>query len=122
MHIVNPQPAGYDENEISTEEKGAAILSYIGLLGFIIAVVLQSQKKTRIGSFHMRQGLGMMISGFAMVILLFIPFLGWILMPFVGIGLFVLNIMGIVNAAQGRFKPVPLLGPLFIKMLGTTFD
>jgi uncharacterized membrane protein len=119
------QPA-YNENEISTEDKTAAILTYFGLLGFIIAIVLHSQKKTRIGAYHMRQSLGMMIAAVALIpvyfILAFIPFVGWALIPIIGICFFVFWIIGLVNGIQGKFKPIPVLGPLFVKMLGTTFD
>ena len=47
------------------------------------------------------------------VILLFIPILGWILFPIIGLtGLvfLALAILGIVNAVNGTMKPLPLIG------------
>jgi uncharacterized membrane protein len=52
------------------------------------------------------------------MVLVFIPFLGWFLMFVLHLGLFVgvivLAIMGIINAAGGVCKPLPLIGNRFI--------
>lgn len=111
---------------VSNEDRAAAVICYFGLLGFIIALVIHNQKKTRIGAFHMRQSLGMMISGFAFaflyIILAFIPIIGWLAIVVIALGMFVLFIMGIVNAAQGKFVPIPILGEMFVRMFGNTFE
>ncbi len=40
------------------EDKTVAIVAYLTLIGFIIAIILNGQKKTALGAFHLRQMLG----------------------------------------------------------------
>jgi uncharacterized membrane protein len=110
------------------EDKTVAILAYCTLIGYIIAIVLHGNNKTKLGTYHLRQATGLLIIavGYWIVslILMFIPFLGFlfaIISPFVGLGILVLLILGIMNAANGQEKPVPLVGPFAEKMLGNAF-
>ena len=86
------------------QAKLVAILSYITIIGWIIALVLNMNKKTSFGSFHVRQALIVMIAAF---VLGFIPVLGWIL----DIVVFIFWIMGLIYAIQGKEKVVPIIGP-----------
>ncbi|MBW2996237.1 hypothetical protein KY332_02945 [Candidatus Woesearchaeota archaeon] len=86
------------------QSKLVAILSYITLIGWIVALILNQSKKTELGSFHIRQALLIMIAG---IILMWIPIIGWLL----NIVVFVFWIMGLVYAIQGQMKEVPVLGP-----------
>lgn len=104
------------------EDKTAAILSYITVIGFIIAIVLQGQKKTRLGAYHLRQSLGIYLVGVVSGVLAFIPVIGWVLMPVVWLGLVVVWVMGLIAAAQGRLTPVPLIGQKIQDLLTTAFD
>ena len=61
------------------------------------------QKKTDLGSFHIRQALLLMIAG---IILSWIPVIGWI----VALIVFIFWIMGLVYAVQGQKKEVPVIG------------
>jgi len=98
----------------ATEDKTVAILSYITLIGFIVAIVMNSNKKTKLGSFHLRQVLGLFLTG----VLCIIPLLGLV----IALGLFVFWIMGLISAIKGEMKPVPLLGAQYQKWFGTAFD
>ena len=116
------------------EDRAAAILSYITIIGFIVAIILHSSKKTALGSFHLRQVLGFIIIGFGagiaagitVFILAFIPVIG----PFVGmllwaalwIGGFVLVVMGLISAIQGKQTPVPLIGAPIQKWFANVFN
>ena len=82
-----------------------AILSYITLVGWIIALILNMNKKTDLGSFHLRQGLLLVI---AWLIFWWIPVIGWLL----NIVVLVFAIMGLVYAIQGQKKEVPIVGSL----------
>ena len=110
----------------ATEDKTVAILSYITLLGFIAAIVIHSSKKTALGAYHLRQTLGLFLTIMAFCvgqfILLIIPILGWIAVPVIWLGLFVMLIMGLVSAIKGEMKPLPFLGPLYQKWFGNTFN
>jgi uncharacterized membrane protein len=106
----------------SGEDKTVAIVAYITIIGFIAAIVIHSNKKTKLGAFHLRQCLGIFIAGFACSFLMIIPILGWIAAPILGICLLVFWIMGLISAINGQMKPVPLLGEQFQKWFGTAFD
>ena len=97
-----------------TEDKTVAIVSYITLIGFIAAIVIHSNKKTQLGAFHLRQMLGLILTG----LLGIIPLVGILIALF----LLVLWIMGLVSAIKGEMKPVPLLGSLYQKWFGSAFN
>ena len=85
------------------QSKLVAILSYITLIGWIIALILNMNKKTELGSFHIRQALLLVILN---IVLWWIPVIGWILQ----IVVLVLWVMGLVYAVQGQMKEIPLVG------------
>lgn len=120
--LIPPIPV----SPVSTEDKSTAIISYITLVGFIVAIIIHSNKKTRIGAYHLRQSLGLILTAVALMIggfiLAFIPFVGWLVSLAAWIGLLVLWVMGLMAAVNGEFKPVPLLGENFQKWFGNAFD
>jgi uncharacterized membrane protein len=85
------------------QSKLVAVLSYIFIIGWIIALILNMNKKTDLGSFHVRQALLLWI---IWIVLWWVPILGWLL----NLVVFVLLIMGLVYAVQGKKKEVPILG------------
>lgn len=97
------------ENQIN-EGKTAAILAYITIIGWIAAFVMNNEKKNPFAAFHLRQGLGIFLTGFAFSFVNIIPLLGQIV--FLGgiIFLFILWITGLMNALNGKEKPVMFLG------------
>ena len=110
----SPVPPSAPPGPPVAEDKTVAILSYITLIGFIAAIIINSNKKTQLGAFHLRQTLGLFLSGLLMII----PFLNIL----VGICLFILWIMGLISAIKGELKPVPVLGPLYQKWFGNAFN
>lgn len=118
-----PPPVPVSTNEtVVTEDKTVAIVSYLTLIGFIVAVVLHGQKKTRLGAFHLRQSLGLMLTFIVGGLIAVIPILGWLIWFVVLIGGLVLWVIGLINAAGGKMKPVPLLGEQYQKWFGTAFE
>jgi len=111
------------ENNTTTPQedpgKTVAILSYCTLIGFIIALVMNGDQKNKseLGVFHIRQGLGIFLTsfaiGFASIVLIFIPFLGWLIIMGAYITVFVFWIMGLIAAINGEMKAVPLLGAIY---------
>jgi uncharacterized membrane protein len=85
--------------------KTKAIVAHITLIGWIIALVLNSQEKDEFASFYIRQMLGLIILSFVSII----PILGWI----VGIAILILWILSIIGAASGEMKLTPVVGQYF---------
>jgi uncharacterized membrane protein len=107
---------------VATEDKTTAIVSYLTLIGFIAAVIIHGNKKTKLGSFHLRQSLGLILTSIAVGMVWIIPILGWIV-GFVGwIALLVFWVIGLIAAINGQQKPVPLLGEHYQKWFGTAFE
>jgi uncharacterized membrane protein len=106
----------------STEDRTVAILAYVTWVGLVIAIVMHSSKKTQVGAFHLRQSLGLWIAGTVICVGLAITVVGAVLIPFVGLGLFIFAIMGLINAINGQMKPVPLVGAMFQKWFAGAFN
>ena len=106
----------------ASEDRTVAILSYITILGFIVAIVIHSGKKTKLGAYHLRQMLGLVLVGLVGSALGVVPLLGWLAMVVIWLGLLVLWIIGLIAAVNGQIKPVPLLGEHFQKWFGTAFE
>lgn len=100
--------------KMNSNSKVFSVLSYFGILWIIGLIAAPQDSFVR---FHVNQGLVLfllgIIVGAANFIFGFIPVIRWIaslLLGVVGIFCFVLAIIGIVNAAQGKTKPLPLIG------------
>ena len=86
-----------------------AVISYLTFIGWIIAFVLYQNDKSEFAIYHIRQSLGIVILGVVGWVIFWIPILGWLCAIF----LFVMWLMGLIYAAQGEAKPVPVLGNFF---------
>jgi uncharacterized membrane protein len=86
--------------------KTTAIIAHITLIGWIIALVINSNEKNEFASFYIRQLLGLFLAG---LILAWIPIIGWLL----SIAVFVFWLISLIAAAQGEMKEVPLVGHYF---------
>ncbi|MGI6573246.1 MAG: DUF4870 domain-containing protein [Fermentimonas sp.] len=99
-----------EESVNNEQDNSIAIISYLTLIGLVIAFVMNNEKKQPFARYHIRQSLGLNVTGIALGLVNVIPFLGWIICF---IGIFVLlymNIMGIINAVNRKEKPLPILG------------
>ena len=104
-----------DNTNTVEEGKSIAITSYILVVGALIAMSMNADKKNPYASFHIRQAMGLSLlfvalgytlSGFWSPMIVY-PF--WIFMSVLwGYGLF--------TAITGQTRPLPLLGGLFQKI------
>jgi hypothetical protein len=123
--------------EVEVEDKTIGILAYITLIGFIVALVLNQNKQgeeKRFGAFHLRQALGLIICAIGVFIVFAILSTIFMMISFsllaivslfstlIWLGFLALLIVGIINAANGTFKEIPLIGTLSSKMLGKAFE
>lgn len=60
--------------------------------------------------YHIKQSVALLVVGIAFFIIESILPFGFILSGPVGLGMFVLWIIGVMHAAQGKMQPVPLVG------------
>jgi len=100
-------------NNTVEEGKMIAIVSYLTLIGLIIAFVMNSEKKNSYGRYHIRQSLGLALFAVSLMVIGIIPILGWIISI---LGFFLIVVMwliGLMNAINGKEKPLPVLGVKF---------
>lgn len=104
------------------DQKTISWVSYITLIGWIIALVSYngSPDKSSLARLHIRQSLGIFVTGLVFyigvwILVFVIPFI-FFLFPIIWILLLVMWIMGLVSAANGQEKPLPVVGDLYQKM------
>jgi uncharacterized membrane protein len=99
-------------NQTVQEGKTIAIISYITVIGTLIAFIMNQNKQNYFASFHIRQAIGIFVLGLLVNFLQRYTDFGWLDM-LLGIGVFILWIIGLIGAIQGEEKRVPLLGDQF---------
>jgi uncharacterized membrane protein len=111
-----PAPPSLPSSEAEDIEKNRAfaIISYLWIL-FVVGLIAAPNSK--FAKYHANQGLVLflasIIASVGCVVIGFIPLVNMILMlvvPLLWLGGLVLMILGIVNAAGGHCKPLPMIG------------
>jgi len=113
----------YDAEQMDVRQnKAKAVLSYFGIL---VLVPIFGAKNSKFARFHANQGLVLMIFSFISIFLQrilnsFLGNAGGIIMllssvfSLINLALFAFSIIGIVNAAKGKMKEVPVVGQIKI--------
>lgn len=108
--MSNPQPV-FDDRDIDSN-KVMAILAYIWIL---FLVPLLAAKNSRFAQYHAYQGVALFIAW------IIVNIVGWMLpynlsglVTLATLGLLVLAVIGIMNAYQGKAKPLPLIGKFLV--------
>lgn len=92
------------------ENKWIAAAAYI-----LFFLPLIAAKQSRFAMYHANQGLILLLLGIVCNIVLgLIPFIGWILLPIANLATLALAIIGIIQAANGQTKPLPVIGTISI--------
>ena len=99
-----PDSTGDFDPEDAKNHKGMAILAYFGIL---VLIPILAAKDSPFARYHSNQGLILLILG---VIVGILNKVWWLLGTIGWIIVFILFIIGIVNAAQGRAKELPVIG------------
>jgi len=88
------------------KNKGVSALAYIL---FFMPLILCYESP--FGKFHANQGLILFITAAAgNIVLRFIPVIGWMLSPLFSLLIFILAIIGIINAVNGKAEELPVIG------------
>ncbi|MHC5354799.1 DUF4870 domain-containing protein [Myroides sp. LJL115] len=93
--------------------KTTAIISYLTLIGLIIAYFMNKNNPSKLASFHIRQSLGLNIVCFLAGFLGYVPVVGGILSPIIGIASLVAVIYCIIAAFKSEEKQLPIVGGMF---------
>lgn len=96
--------------------KTQSILAYLGIL-WLIAYFGGKEKRDALSTYHLRQGLGLLVAAILVnlclsIVIMLLPALSTPL-SLVSLVFLILMIFGIVNAANEARKPLPLIGKLF---------
>ena len=116
MMNTNDTTSQFDPQDIN-DNKGMSVLAYIGFLFLIPLLACPNSKYAR---YHTNQGLVLFLLELAIGVVTgifgIIPIagliIGGLLSAVGGIFTLVLMIMGIINAAQGQAKELPLIGKI----------
>lgn len=98
------------------DNKTLSIISYITIIGWLVAYFSGKDKADALLKYHLRQSLGLAIVSIVFniaftIIASIVPGLSFL--GLLGYAFIILWIMGIINAANGALKPVPLIGKMF---------
>jgi uncharacterized membrane protein len=90
--------------------KVVAVVSYLTIIGWVIAYFMNSSNKTELGSFHIRQSFGLgVVQLILSIVASFLPSL-YSVFGIAGLVVFVFQIIGFIGAIQESTNPVPLIG------------
>ncbi len=101
-------------SEPTDEAKTRAIIAHITIIGWIIALVMNNDKKDEFASFYIRQTLGIVAISLGVMIinsllLFYVSFLGVLLY----LGVLAILIVSLISAINGEKKELPIVGAYF---------
>ena len=117
--IKNPKDLTnhFDPQDIQSN-KAMGILSYLSIL---VLIPLFAAKQSKFARFHCNQGLLLfiieLITSIILNLLSDIALIGWIfsiIKALVNIACFLLTVLGIINASNGKAKELPVIGSIRI--------
>ena len=103
---------------MDTNSKNIAIVGYITLIGWIIALIMKnsSNDTNPFTTFHLRQSFGLGASSFVLSTLLGFFHL-WSLIQLLNLLVLILIIVGVLNANGGKESHLPFVGKFFDEKL-----
>lgn len=100
-------------SEVS-EGKTLAVVAYLTIIGSVIAIVMNAEKKNAYTAFHTRQGLGLCLL-YMLVGYIASNFDSWTISTAFWVGFGILFFYGIISAINGKMQKVPFVGDYFQK-------
>ncbi|WP_339610635.1 hypothetical protein [uncultured Planktosalinus sp.] len=100
------------ENATDNDGKTIGIIAYITLIGWVVAILMNSGGKNEYASFHIRQMLGLILLSLVISVLSIYVNLG-LFGTILSVLVLVLWVIGFVGAIQGERKLVPIIGENF---------
>lgn len=95
------------------DNKNLSIVSYISIIGWIIAYALGKEKANDLLKFHLKQSFGiniiaLIVNFILFIVIMIVPHLYFV--AYIGYAFYILAIIGIINAATEKMKPLPVIG------------
>jgi uncharacterized membrane protein len=104
----NSPKTGADDNSIA-----CAVLCYL-LVGIIWYFADEKMRKNSLAGYHAKQAVTLLLVSIIVQIfgwlLIWIPILGWMIHFILNLIILIAWILGIVYAATGKMKPLPIIG------------
>lgn len=100
----------YEHETPFDKSRVLAVLSYMTIFGWLIALVLYGKDKNPYVRFHLRQSLGLFVSA---MLLTFVPLIGWLLVCV----LIVAWCYGLYSAFTGHKFSIPMIGDFYQSQL-----
>lgn len=111
---IPPQPA-----TSGLSDTAAGALAYITFIPAIIFLLVEPYNKNSYVRFHAWQSIFLNIAAFAIqVVLMIIPVIGWIILPFAMLGILALAIFVILKALKGERYQLPVIGKYAAQQAG----
>jgi uncharacterized membrane protein len=102
--IIEPKP----QVATAAKEKNTA-MAIVAYIVFFIPLLTEDRDKPFV-KYHVKQGIVLFAAWIAAGILSMVPFIGWMLAPYLSFAGLVLTAIGARNAYKGEQKPLPLIG------------
>lgn len=100
----------YDHETSFDKNKALAVLSYMTIVGWLIALIFHGQDRNPYVRFHLRQSLGLFVTA---MLLTFVPLMGWLIVLL----LVLAWCYGVYSAITGHKLPVPVVGNFYQRHL-----
>ena len=114
--MTEPNAAGAGSG---LSDNAAGAIAYITIIPAIIFLLVEPYNRKPFVRFHAWQCIFLFIACIVVEIVLgMIPIVGWIILPFFGLGVLVLVIFLIIKASQGQKLVLPVIGPFAEKQAG----
>ncbi len=98
----------YDARDIA-DNKLFAVLAYIGLMGMIVALLVNNSPFAR---FHAKNGAMLEVATIISLAIMIIPFVGWVVSPIVNVILLIIRVIGFINTLKGKAKELPIVSDI----------
>ena len=102
------------------DNKTLSIVSYITIIGWIIAYFVGKDKADDLLKYHLKQGFGLFLFSivWGIIINVLVSVTGIGMIGILGLANLILMVIGIINAANSVKKPLPIIGKMFENNFG----
>jgi uncharacterized membrane protein len=112
-------PMAVDASQSGLSDNAASGLAYITFIPAIIFLIVEPYNRSPLVRFHSWQSIffaiGCFVVDVALIMLRFIPFFGWTMLfisPLIWLAFFVLWLIMLINAFNGKRFKLPIVGDL----------